>query len=53
MLICVQTQFKGPSKEKEQQVKQHEGQTLNKLSNENAWLKKLAQHIVSFPINTE
>ena len=39
MLTCVQTQFKGSSIEIEQQVKQHEARTLNKLSNVNARLK--------------
>ena len=33
MLACVQTQFKGYSLEIEQQVKQHEARTINKLSN--------------------
>ena len=33
MLTCVQTQFKGYSLEIEQQVKQHEARTINKLSN--------------------
>ena len=33
MLTCVQTQFKGYSLEIEQQVKQREARTINKLSN--------------------
>ena len=40
MLTCIQTQFKGSSREIKQQVKQHETWTL----------KKLVQHIVSFPL---
>ena len=40
MLTCVQTQLKGSSREREQQAKQHEAGTLNKLSNLNAQLKK-------------
>ena len=40
MLTCVKTQFKGSSREMEQQVTQHENGTLNKLSNVNARLKK-------------
>ena len=54
MLTCVQIQFKGYSREIEQQVKQHEAQTLNKLSNVKAekqrCLEKLVLHIVSFPL---
>ena len=59
MVTCVQTQFKGSSREIQQQVKQT--RTLNKLINVNARLKKsvafkkknkktckLVQHIVSF-----
>ena len=40
MLTCVQTLFKRSSREIEQQVKQNEAQTLNKLSNVNSRLKK-------------
>ena len=40
MLTCIKTQFKGSSKENEQQVKQHEAPTLNTLRNVNARLKK-------------
>ena len=40
MLTCVQTEFKGSSREIEQQVKQHEARTLHKLSNVNARLKR-------------
>ena len=58
MQTCVQTQFKGSSREIEQQVKQHEAQTLNKSSNVKVRLKKsmffrvflITQHIVSFPL---
>ena len=60
MLTCVKTQFKGSSREMEQQVTQHENGTLNKLSNVNARLKKnivfcfvlkkLVQYIISFPL---
>ena len=63
MLTCAQAQFKRSSRKIEQQVKQHEVRTLNKLSSVNTWLKKsvvflkkthLVQHIVSFfPVNTE
>ena len=38
MVTCVQTQFKGSSREIQQQVKQT--RTLNKLINVNARLKK-------------
>ena len=38
--IDIQTQFKGSSREIEQQVKQYDAQTLNELSNVNARLKK-------------
>ena len=40
MLIFVKTRFKGSSREVKYQVKQHETQTLSKLSNQNAWQKK-------------
>ena len=40
MLTCVLTQFKDSSREIEQQVKQHETRTLNKLSNVNSRRKK-------------
>ena len=46
MLTCVQ--FKGSSREMEQQVKQHEARTLNKLSNVNGWLKKSVIVVVAF-----
>ena len=36
----MQTQFKGSSREIEQQGRRHETRTLNKLSNANARLKK-------------
>ena len=53
MLTCVLIQFEGSSREIEQQVKQHEAQTLNKLIKvktrlKKRVLKKNAQHIVSF-----
>ena len=57
MLTCVQVQFKGSSREIEQQVKQHEISTSNKKSNVKPRLKKtlffkknLVQYIVSFPL---
>ena len=57
MLTCVQEQFQGSSREIEQQLKQYEARTLNKLSNVNAWLKdnvvflkKIVRHIVSSPL---
>ena len=61
MLIFVKTRFKGSSREVKYQVKQHETQTLSKLSNQNAWQKKgvffkknkLVQRIFLFPVNTE
>ena len=40
MLTCVQTQFKGSSREIDQQVKQNEARTLNKLRNVKARLKE-------------
>ena len=40
MLTCVEPELKGTSRELEQQVTQHEDQTLNELRNENARLKK-------------
>ena len=40
MLTCVQVQFKGSSREIEQQVKQHEISTSNKKSNVKSRLKK-------------
>ena len=54
----MQTQFKGSSREIEQQGRRHETRTLNKLSNVNARLKKsivivflkLLQNITSFPL---
>ena len=54
----MQTQFKGSSREIEQQGRRHEIRTLNKLSNVNARLKKsivivflkLLQNITSFPL---
>ena len=63
MLTCVKTQFKGSSREMEQQVTQHENGTLNKLSNVNARLKKNVVFCFVlkktrtvynfFPVNTE
>ena len=62
MLIFVKTRFKGSSREVKYQVKQHETQTLSKLSNQNAWqkkgvfLKKNKQTCAAyflFPVNTE
>ena len=60
MLIFVKTRFKGSSREVKYQVKQHETQTLSKLSNQNAWQKKgvffkkktnkLVQRIFYFPL---
>ena len=50
----MQIQSKGYSREIEQQVKQHEPQTLNNLSNVKAskerYLEKLVQYIGSFPL---
>ena len=40
MLTCVQVQFRGSSREIEQQVKQHETSTSNKKSNVKSCLKK-------------
>ena len=40
MLTCVLIQFEGSSREIEQQVKQHEAQTLNKLIKVKTRLKK-------------
>ena len=47
-VTCVQTQFKGSSTEIEQQVKQHEARTLNKLSNVKARLKRSVVFFVCF-----
>ena len=48
LVTCVQTQFKGSSTEIEQQVKQHEARTLNKLSNVKARLKRSVVFFVCF-----
>ena len=40
MLTYVQTQFKSSSRKRDEQVKQHEARTLNKLNNINVRLKK-------------
>ena len=48
MLTCVQTQFKGYSLKIEQQVKQREARTINKLSKLHfffVFFFKLIQHI--------
>ena len=52
----MQTQFKGSSREIEQQGRRHETRTLNKLNNVNARLKKsivivfLKLLLTSFPL---
>ena len=49
MLTCVQIQFKGFSKEIEQQVKQHEAKNSNKKSN----MGKILYSILFLSVNTE
>ena len=57
MLTCVLIQFKASSREIEQQVKQHEAQTLNKLIKVKTRLKKSIKNNCTaycfFPVNTE
>ena len=58
MLTCVLIQFEGSSREIEQQVKQHEAQTLNKLIKvktrlKKRVLKKKCTAYCFFPVNTE
>ena len=40
MLTCVKIHFKGSSREIKQQVKEHDAQILNKLSNVEAQVEK-------------
>ena len=60
MLTCVQVQFRGSSREIEQQVKQHETSTSNKKSNVKSCLKKNTVFLKKsctvycfFPVNAE
>ena len=60
MLACVQAQFKGSSREIEQQVKQHETHASNKLrkvkaphKNSVVSFKKFCTVYCFFPVNTK